>query len=69
MFKEKRCYNVELHSLSTQVLNVLHNHPHKLDDLVSLFYRFDKALVVESINELAEANEILIDKNKSVKLK
>ncbi len=68
--KRKRdVHNVELHSLSTQVLNVLHNHPHKLDDLVSLFYRFDKALVVESINELAEANEILIDKNKIVKLK
>ncbi|MDP2385859.1 MAG: ATP-dependent DNA helicase RecQ [Bacteroidota bacterium] len=68
--KRKRdVHNVELHSLSTQILNVLHNHPHKLDDLVSLFYRFDKALVVESINELAEANEIKIDKNKMVKIK
>ncbi|HEY1038518.1 MAG TPA: ATP-dependent DNA helicase RecQ [Bacteroidia bacterium] len=68
--KNKRTnHHIELQSLSTQVLNVLHNHPHKLDDLVSLFYRFDKALVVEAINELAEANEIDIDKNKMVKLK
>ena len=67
--KRRAVHDVELQSLSTQVLNVLHNHPHKLDDLISLFYRFDKALIVESINELAEANEISIDQDKMVRLK
>jgi ATP-dependent DNA helicase RecQ len=68
--KKKRSErSTEMVSLSTQLLNVLHNHPHKLDELISLFYRHDKELVVESINELVEANEIVITRDKMVKLK
>ncbi|MCD6067916.1 MAG: recombinase RecQ [Bacteroidetes bacterium] len=67
--KKRDEHSSELDSLSTQILNVLHNHPHKLDELISLFYRHDKVLVVESINELAEANEIVITREKLVRLK
>lgn len=66
--KKRELRSMEMGSLTTQLLNVLHNHPHKLDELISLFYRHEKELVVDAINELAEANEIEITKDKLVRL-
>lgn len=59
----------EAGDLNEQILNVLHGRAYKLDDLISLFYRVDKELVVDTINELIESNEIEIDSDKNLKLR
>lgn len=67
--RKRESRNNEFGDINLQILNVLHGRPYKLDDLVSVFYHFEKEIIVDAINELIEENKIEIDKERILKLR
>jgi ATP-dependent DNA helicase RecQ len=54
----------ELNELNTQIYNVINKNPLSIQDVISVFYRHDKKLVIDTINQLIEKNILMIDEFK-----
>jgi ATP-dependent DNA helicase RecQ len=58
-----------LNDLNTQIVNMIIQKPLTIQDVVSVFYRYDKSVVIEMINQLIEQNVLQIDDNRLLSCK
>ncbi len=62
--KKKNQKSTLLNDLKTQIVNMIIKKPLSINDTVSVFYRYEKSVVIEVINLLIESNVIIIDESK-----
>jgi len=55
-----------LNDLNTQIVNIILQKPMNLKDVISVFYRYEKSVVIDSINELIEQQVLKIDQDKTI---
>ncbi len=58
-----------LNDVNTQIVNMILQKPMSIQDLVSLFYRYERNVVIDVINELIEQHILAIDENKILSYK
>jgi ATP-dependent DNA helicase RecQ len=53
-----------LNDLNTQIVNMILQKPLSIQDLISVFYRYDKSVVIDLINQLIEQHVLEINESK-----
>jgi hypothetical protein len=53
-----------LNDLNTQIVNMILQKPLSIQDLISVFYRYEKSVVIDLINQLIEQHVLEINESK-----